>query len=106
MLASVAAVFVVAALASLHVMVWAALRQYAGLSGLGAASVVFGIDLVCTILFGLLAAGARHDPVAREARDLRDQSIRALRAEISGMLLLRLVWLALLQSWRGIRRRD
>ncbi|HTR17168.1 MAG TPA: hypothetical protein VMI52_09065 [Acetobacteraceae bacterium] len=102
--AVIAAIFATSALALLHALAWTALVQYARLSPFVAAAIVFGADVACAMLFGLLAAGKRRDPVEREARDVRDQSIRALRAEISGMLMLRLLTLIAVQAWRMRKR--
>jgi len=46
-------------------------------------AIVLAVDLVVTIIFGLLAAGKVHDPVADEARRVRDLSIEQARASLT-----------------------
>jgi len=75
----VAAVFALGTLALLHVVGYEALRQFASLTPIVAAAVVFGVDLVLAIIFYVLASGAMKDPVAEEARMLRDQSLAQIK---------------------------
>jgi hypothetical protein len=56
-----------------------ALRQLGGLSAVASAAIVLGVDVLVTVIFGILAAGATKDPVAEEARLLRDQSLAQIR---------------------------
>ena len=53
------------------------------------AAIVLGVDLVLVLVFGLLASGAVKDPVAEEARALRDQSLAQLRESLQAAALLR-----------------
>jgi hypothetical protein len=76
---AVAAVFALGALILLHVLGYIALRQYAQLSPIAAAAIILGIDAAITLIFGLLASGAMKDPVAEEARMIRDQSLAQIK---------------------------
>jgi hypothetical protein len=76
---AVAAVFALAILTLLHVLGYMALRQLGGLSAVASAAIVLGVDVLVTVIFGILAAGATKDPVAEEARLLRDQSLAQIR---------------------------
>jgi len=80
---AVAAVFGIAVLVLVHVAAALALEQYAGLSALLSVAIVLAVDLVVTVIFGLLAAGKVHDPVADEARRVRDLSIEQARASLT-----------------------
>jgi hypothetical protein len=76
---AVAAVFALGALILLHVLGYIALRQYAQLAPIGAAAIILGVDAAITLIFGLLASGAMKDPVAEEARMIRDQSLAQIK---------------------------
>ncbi len=76
---AVAAVFALLLLGVLHVLGYMALRQYAGLLPVPSAAIVLVVDLVMAVVFGLLASGAMNDPVAEEARLLRDQSLAQIK---------------------------
>ena len=75
----VAAVFGVALLVMLHVVGWLALTGFGGITPFWSSVIVLGVDLLLAGLFALLARGTLPDPVEREARALRDQSLLELR---------------------------
>jgi hypothetical protein len=76
---AIAAVFTIAVIVLLHVLGYIALAQNAGLSPLASAAIVLGVDLVFAGMFAVLANGAMKDPVAEEARLLRDQSLAQIK---------------------------
>jgi hypothetical protein len=76
---AVAAVFGLFLLSAAHVIAYMALRQYGGLGPVVAAAVILGVDLLVTVIFALLANGAMTDPLADEARLIRDQSIAQIK---------------------------
>ncbi len=76
---AVAAVFGLFLLSALHVLAYMALRQYGGLGPVVAAAIILAVDLIVTLVFSLLARGAMRDPVAEEARMLRDQSLAQIK---------------------------
>ena len=80
---AVAAVFALAILTLLHVLGYMALRQWGGLSAVASAAIVLGVDVLVTVIFGVLAAGAMKDPVAEEARLLRDQSLAQIKETLT-----------------------
>jgi hypothetical protein len=80
---AVAGVFALFLLGALHVIGYMALRQYGGLNPVLSAAVILGVDLVITMIFGLLASGAMKDPVAEEARLLRDQSLAQIKETLT-----------------------
>lgn len=86
---AVAAVFAVGALILLHVLGYMALEQYAHFSAIVSAAIVLGVDVVFAALFGLLASGAIKDPVAEEAKLLRDRSLEQLRETMTAAAMLR-----------------
>ena len=86
---AVAAVFAIAVLVLVHVVGYMALVQWAGLSPLASAAIVLGVDLVFAGVFALLANGAMKDPVAEEARLLRDQSLSQIKETLTMGALLR-----------------
>ena len=86
---AVAAVFGIGVLILLHVLGIMALVQFAHLSSFVSAAIVLGVDLVIAAIFGVLASGAMKDPVAEEARLLRDQSLEQLRESLQAAALLR-----------------
>lgn len=79
----VAAVFALAVLVMLHVVAALALEQLAHLSPLIAVLIVMVVDLVPLVIFGMLAAGKISDPVADEARRVRDQSLEQARQSLT-----------------------
>ena len=86
---AVAAVFGIGALILIHVLGYMALVQFAHFTSFVCAAIVLGVDLVLVLVFGLLASGAVKDPVAEEARALRDQSLAQLRESLQAAALLR-----------------
>ena len=86
---AVAAVFGIGALILIHVLGYMALVQFAHFTSFVSAAIVLGVDLVLVLVFGLLASGAVKDPVAEEARALRDQSLAQLRESLQAAALLR-----------------
>ena len=76
---AVAAVFGLAALVLVHVLVFLALLDFAGMLAFWAALIVLGIDVVFAGMFGLLARGHAPDRVEVEAQQLRDHSLREMR---------------------------
>jgi hypothetical protein len=85
----VAAVFAIAVLVLLHVLGYMALVQFAGLSPVASTAIVLGVDLVLAGLFAMMANGAMKDPVAEEARLLRDQSLSQIKETLTMGALLR-----------------
>jgi hypothetical protein len=86
--AGVAAVFGIALLVLLHVLADLALQQYGHLSPVIAVLIVGGVDLVLTLLFGFLASGEMADPIADEARQLRDSSIAQMKSGLAATAML------------------
>jgi hypothetical protein len=84
----VAAVFAIAVLVMLHVMAVMALERFAILSPIVSVAIVLGVDLVVAALFGAMAAGKITDPVADEARRVRDTSIEQARQSLTLAALL------------------
>jgi hypothetical protein len=80
---AVAAVFAIAALVGVHVAGVLALEQFAHLSPLASVAIVLAVDLVIAVIFGLLASGKIADPVADEARRVRDQSLEQARQSLT-----------------------
>jgi hypothetical protein len=85
----VAAIFGLSALALLHIVGYEALRQYAQLPQVAAAGIVLAVDVVIAVLFLLLANGAMADPVAAEARLIRDQSLAQIKDTLTMAALLK-----------------
>jgi hypothetical protein len=83
MFGAVAAVFALGVLILLHVVAVMALEAYASLPPIGAVAIVLGVDLALAIIFGLLASGSIADPIADEARRVRDQSIEQARQSLT-----------------------
>lgn len=81
--AAVALVFAIACLVLLHVLGFEALTQFAGMASFWAALIVFGVDVVFTAIFGILAAGVVPDPIEREALALRQRSVGELRGALA-----------------------
>jgi hypothetical protein len=86
---AVAAIFALGVLILLHVLGYMALRQYAQLSPFISAAIVLGVDAGFALIFGLLASGAMKDPVAEEARLLRDQSLAQVKDTLTMAAVLR-----------------
>jgi hypothetical protein len=89
MYGAVAAVFGLAALSILHVLGYMALRQYAQFSPVAAAAIVLVVDTAITAIFGVLASGAMKDPVAEEARAIRDQSLAQIKDTLTMAAILK-----------------
>ncbi len=87
--AAIAAVFAIAVLVCLHVGGAIALVQYAKLTPFVAVMIVLGVDIVITAVFGLIAAGGGRDPVADEARYIRDHSLAQVKETMSAAAVLR-----------------
>jgi hypothetical protein len=85
----VAAIFALGALALLHLVGYEALRQYAHLPQVAAAGIVLAVDIVIAVVFLLLANGAMADPVAAEARLIRDQSLAQIKETLTMAALLK-----------------
>ena len=80
---AVAAVFTVAVLVLLHVLIVTALEQWAGLSPLLSVFIMTVIDLIPAAVFGMFALGKISDPVADEARRVRDLSLEQARQSLT-----------------------
>jgi hypothetical protein len=80
---AVAAVFGLGVLVLLHVLGFLALGQFAKFSPLVASAIILGVDLVLAGVFALLASGAMKDPVAAEARLIRDQSLAQIKETLT-----------------------
>lgn len=85
---AVAAVFAIGVLVLLHIEGVIALEQFAGLSPIVAVAIALGFDLVIAAIFGTMAAGKITDPVADEARRVRDTSIEQARQSLTLAALL------------------
>ena len=77
----VAAVFMIGALILVHVIGFEALAPY--LTPLEDSAVLFAVDLVIAIVFGILAARGAPDAVEVEAKQLRDQSLGAMKESLA-----------------------
>ncbi len=86
---AVAVVFGLGVLILLHVIGYMALRQFAGIAPFYGALIVAGVDLAFMLLFLLLASGKMADPVAAEARLVRDQSIEQVRESLTIAAMIR-----------------
>jgi hypothetical protein len=82
-LGAVAAIFALGVLIIAHIIAYLALRQYAQFGPIPAAGIVLGVDLVVTIIFGVLASGQPADPIMEEAIRLRDQSLEQARQSLT-----------------------
>ncbi len=78
---AVAGVFALAALAWLHILVWFALAH--SLHPILRSVVLVVIDVVITLILGLLAMRSPPDPIEAEALALRRQSVAQLRRSLS-----------------------
>lgn len=81
--AAVALVFAIACLVLLHALGFEALTQFAGMAPFWALLIVFGVDVVFAVIFGILAAGVVPDPIEREALALRQRSVGELRGALA-----------------------
>ncbi len=79
----IAGVFAIAVLVLLHVLAIEALQQWAGLSPLLSTAIVFAVDLVLAGVFGFTATRRIDDPVAEEARRVRDTSLEQARQSLT-----------------------
>ena len=79
----VAAVFAIAVLVMVHVMAVEALEQWGGLSPLLSTTIVFVLDLLAAGGFGFMATRRIDDPVADEARRVRDTSMEQARQSLT-----------------------
>ncbi len=79
----VAGIFAIAVLVLLHVVIVQALERFAGLSPILSVAILLVVDLLLAGLFGLLAAGKVADPVADEARRVRDTSLEQARQSLT-----------------------
>jgi hypothetical protein len=80
-LGAVAALFGIAALVSLHVLVWLAIRR--GVGPIGTSAILVGVDVVLALIFFVLAGQGREDRVEAEARQLRNQAVAGIRQTAS-----------------------
>jgi len=79
----VAAIFGLFALVSAHGLLWAFALDVFHFNALGAATLVFGLDLLFVIIFGLLGMRRLADPVEFEARVRRDRKFIELKQAIA-----------------------
>ncbi len=79
----VAAVFALGVLILLHVIIVMALEQFAHLMPIASVAIVLAVDLIIAVIFGLMANGTIADPVAEEARRVRDQSLEQARQSLT-----------------------
>ncbi len=85
---AVATVFAIASLVLLHALGFEALTQFAGMAPFWAMLIVFAVDVVFAVIFGILAAGVVPDPIEREALALRQRSVGELRGALARDALL------------------
>ena len=85
---AVAALFAIACLVLVHALGFEALTQFGGLAPFWAMLIVFGVDVMFTVIFGILAAGVVPDPIEREALALRQRSVGELRGALGRDMLL------------------
>lgn len=85
----VAGIFALSALGLLHLVGYEALRQYGQLPQVASAGIVLAVDIVMALIFLLLANGAMTDPVAAEARLIRDQSLVQIKDTLTMAALLK-----------------
>ena len=81
--AAVALVFAIACLVLLHALGFEALTQFAGMAPFWALLIVFGVDVVFAVIFGILAAGGERWPAMRYWAAPADCSVVAARASAS-----------------------
>ena len=80
---AVAVVFGLSVLVFLHVLGFMALLQFARIAPFYSTMIVGGVDLAFMLIFLLLASGKMPDPIAAEARLVRDQSIEQVRESLT-----------------------
>ena len=80
---AVAGVFSIAVLVLLHVLVVKVLEQWAGLSPLLSVFILLVLDLIPAAVFGMFALGRISDPIADEARRVRDMSLEQARQSLT-----------------------
>lgn len=78
-----AGVFAVAVLVVLHVVGWHALQP--ALTPLQASLVILAVDLVITVVLGVLAMRNTADPVELEAKAIREQALIEMRQSLTVM---------------------
>jgi hypothetical protein len=83
---AVAAVFLLGALVLVHVILFEALTPY--VTPLEDSAILFAIDAVVAVLFGVLAMRDAPDAIETEARQLRDQSLGGMRESLAIATLL------------------
>ncbi|APH55124.1 Hypothetical protein GbCGDNIH9_1814 [Granulibacter bethesdensis] len=76
---AIALLFLGASLVMLHLVLYLALQPH--VPPIGAAGILLGGDLFFVLIFALLALKGSPDPIAHEARMVRDQA----RAELAGI---------------------
>jgi hypothetical protein len=86
---AVAALFGVGALILLHVLAYMALVQFAHMKPFFATLILLGVDAVVTGICAAIATGEIADPIADEARRLRDQSMLQIKETLSMAAVLR-----------------
>ena len=84
--AVVAAVFALAALIALHV--WVAIVLARNLGPATACAIVLGIDLVFAVVLGVLALRSPPDPLAEEAKIVRDRALAQIKESVAVAALL------------------
>ena len=85
-LGTFALIFVVSAIACIHIAGWFALSRY--LAPAWSALVLAGMDLVIALIFAQIARGDLHDAVEEEAKETREAAVRQLRGQIATSLLI------------------
>jgi len=80
---AVAAAFAISVFVLLHVLSIEALEQLGGWSSLASAAIVLAVDLIVAAVFGILAMGKITDPIAEEARRVRDTSLEEARQSLT-----------------------
>lgn len=93
------AVFATAALCVIHVVIWLALVPH--VSPLGAALILFGIDIVIAVVLGFIAASDRPGTVEAESRQIRQHALSELKTTFTLAILTRTA----IRILRELRRR-
>ena len=83
---AVCVVFLLGALALLHVVAFIALAPH--VAPLGDSAILLGFDALVAVVFGVLAARGAPDAVETEAKRLRNQSIQAMKESLAFATLL------------------
>lgn len=81
-----ALIFVLFALALLHIALWVWLSAKLRGGGFIGALIVAGVDVVLAVLLALIAAFSGRGRM-REAKQLRDQAISAIRADMGAQVI-------------------